>query len=286
MNQVTPQDVLEATGQKLGSMRAELDQDLTSIEKRLAENSGELADLVGLVETQRANVEDNKKALLDRLEEKFTGLHNQFNELSEKALAIFASAASATDLEDVKELAAKSLSAFDTVASSIATINTGLEVIAAELEEIRSAPAPTVVKGDPGEPGRDGLSLVLCGTWDDGLEYRAGDIVTWDGASWGCGQATAVGEAPGTIDKWQILASRGKRGKPGEIGAKSTEPGPRGLQGTRGPAIVGAKLMGRSVVLTDEDGKEIPFSLEPLMIELAATFDNRMRDIEQAIGLA
>lgn len=56
--------------------------------------------------------------------------------------------------------------------------------------------------------------LIHKGTWDSLTVYRPGDVVTWSGSAWHCNELHSGGR-PGASPSWNILAQRGREGKPG-----------------------------------------------------------------------
>jgi hypothetical protein len=79
-------------------------------------------------------------------------------------------------------------------------------------------------------PGRDAKSIRHRGTFKEDTEYGAYDAVALNGGSF-----LAMRDKPGACPGpgWQLLATPGKRGAPGE-------PGPRGTVGIAGPSGVDA----------------------------------------------
>lgn len=90
-----------------------------------------------------------------------------------------------------------------------------------------------------GQDGQDGRSFVVRGTWKDGEDYKALDVVALGGAGF-VARRDAPGQCPG--EGWQLIASQGKRGNQGE-------PGRTGDKGDRGAS--GAPVLN---VAIDEDG--------------------------------
>jgi hypothetical protein len=107
--------------------------------------------------------------------------------------------------------------------------------------------------------GRDGVTPQVRGLFDDGAEYHALNIVSLNGGAF-VAKRDRPGACPG--DGWQLLASQGRSGKPGERGAAG-ERGPMGMQGPAGapaPTIKSWKLDRERYVATPvmSDGKEGP----------------------------
>lgn len=93
--------------------------------------------------------------------------------------------------------------------------------------------------GRDGRDGADGRSFTIRGTYADGETYRGLDVVILNGASF-VAKYDEPGACPG--EGWQLMASQGKRGAPGERG-------PAGPKGERGPA--GAPVLAMNI---DDDG--------------------------------
>jgi hypothetical protein len=127
------------------------------------------------------------------------------------------------------------------------------------------------------------------GKWDQSKEYRIGDIVGWEHASWICNGKTQ--DEPGKSDAWMIQAERGKKGDKGERGFKGDpgvpgpvgltgpagprglpgpqgNPGPQGVIGPRGAGIVDCSLQDGDLVLVLDDGDVIRTSMMPLVATL------------------
>jgi hypothetical protein len=169
------------------------------------------------------------------------------------------------------------------------------EVDLLELDREPGEPGEPGEMGPPGEegppgvagpPGADGVSLAFLGKWSDGLEYRRGDVVAWEGASWGCCQQTAAGDEPGLCEHWEVMALRGNRGRPGEPGPR----GERGAPGERGPAgrLVACTLDElHRLVLSDEDGEAAAVDLAPVIQAIGqaveSELDRRLEAIEAAL---
>jgi hypothetical protein len=154
-------------------------------------------------------------------------------------------------------------------------------------EPLEGPPGEEGPPGPPGPRGADGVSLAFLGKWSDELEYRRGDVVAWDGASWGCCQATAAGDEPGTCEQWEVMALRGNRGRPGEPGPRG-ERGPAGECGPPGARILSCSIdEAHRLVFADEDGELAFVDLQPVMEAIAATveaeLDRRLEAIEAAL---
>lgn len=116
--------------------------------------------------------------------------------------------------------------------------------------------APIVARG---EPGTAGASLRIRGTYDPDGDYRALDVAALDGSAF-VAKLDDPGPCPG--EGWQLLASRGGRGKPGES-----------IKGDRGPAgsrPVALTLTDEGVLtLTFDDGQEFAADFYPLFARVA-----------------
>lgn len=99
--------------------------------------------------------------------------------------------------------------------------------------------------------GRDARSPRIRGTWNDGDEYAALDVVALDGGAY-IARDNDPGVCPGP--GWQMIAMRGKSGRPGEKGSPGAR-GPAGERGAPGPALLEASVDGQGVLsLVREDG--------------------------------
>lgn len=107
-------------------------------------------------------------------------------------------------------------------------------------------------KGDPG------VSMTARGTYDPEADYAALDVVAHDGSSW-VAKRSAPGSCPG--EGWQLIASRGGRGKPGDA--------VKGDRGDPGPAVRQATVDAEGVVrLLNADGSLVELDLYPLLSRL------------------
>lgn len=66
------------------------------------------------------------------------------------------------------------------------------------------------------------------GVYKAGESYQRGDLTTWSGSLWHCGEPTT--SQPGQTKAWTLVAKRGADGKTGPAGPE----GPRGPKGERG----------------------------------------------------
>jgi hypothetical protein len=107
----------------------------------------------------------------------------------------------------------------------------------------------------PGLAGTNGRSFQTRGTYDAAAVYAVLDVVTKDGSSF-VARSDKPGACPGP--EWQMMASQGSRGKPGERGA----PGP------------GLRLASLTVsddgllTLAAADGSTVTCDLYPLLARL------------------
>jgi hypothetical protein len=179
--------------------------------------------------------------------------------------------------------------------TSIESIQMRLYGLESALDELHDLPAPEPgppgppgEDGPPGEPGprgADGVSLAFLGKWSDELAYRRGDVVAWEGASWGCCAPTGAGDEPGTCENWEVMALRGNRGKPGEPGPR----GERGPPGERGPAggFVACRLDETHRLIFSDQDCDFAVDLAPVIQAIAAAvegeIDRRLEAIEAAL---
>lgn len=113
------------------------------------------------------------------------------------------------------------------------------------------APGRDGVDGKDGENGVDGKDAYhgeARGLFDPEVEYRALDVVSFNGSEWRA-KRDSPGELPG--EGWMLSASRGKRGDRGERGLE-------GREGKDGRSIVAAyaDAAAMALVLTNDDGSE------------------------------
>lgn len=113
-----------------------------------------------------------------------------------------------------------------------------------------------------GRDGVDGRSFRIRGTYAEGEDYSALDTVVLNGASFAA-KRDDPGACPG--EGWQMIASQGKSGKPGERGIA----GPKGDRGNAGPALVSVEADGDGVLsLINADGSTVTCDLYPLLSKL------------------
>lgn len=109
--------------------------------------------------------------------------------------------------------------------------------------------------------GRDGRSFEIRGTWSEGEEYRALNVVALGGASFAA-KRDNPGPCPG--DGWQLIAAQGKRGNQGERGLAG-----RGERGQAGPKIAAMDISRDGLLtLTNEDGSTVECDLYPVLANL------------------
>jgi len=113
-----------------------------------------------------------------------------------------------------------------------------------------------------GRDGIDGRSISVKGTFEQGEDYKALDIVTLHGTSF-IARSDAPGPCPG--DGWQLLTARGKRGAQGEPGPE----GPRGERGAPGPGLVDVTVDDDGLLqFTTGDGDVVKCDLYPVLKRL------------------
>jgi hypothetical protein len=113
-----------------------------------------------------------------------------------------------------------------------------------------------------GRDGIDGRSFEIRGTYKAEEEYRNLDVVVLNGASFAA-KRDNPGACPG--DGWQLIASQGKQGKPGDRGAT----GGKGDRGLPGPAVVGLEVDGEGLLrLKNGDGSNVDVDLYPILSRL------------------
>lgn len=132
------------------------------------------------------------------------------------------------------------------------------------LQQLETMPRP--------RDGRDGVSMAFLGKWEAEREYRRGDVVAWEGCSWGCREPTEAGQQPGEHGAWEVIALRGNRGRPGERGLQGEEgrPGPIGQ-------LVAAGIEDSALILADAAGGRYTLDLSPMIAAIGAAVE---RDIE------
>ena len=115
----------------------------------------------------------------------------------------------------------------------------------------------------PGRAGEDGRTFTIRGTWAEGEDYRALDVVALNGASF-VARRDDPGACPG--EGWQMIAAQGKRGAQGEPGRS----GIRGEPGRAGPAVAAMEVDGEGMLtLINADGTRAQLDLYPLLSKIA-----------------
>lgn len=115
------------------------------------------------------------------------------------------------------------------------------------------------------ERGEDGRGFHVCGTWSEGVVYQALDVVALGGSSFAA-KINKPGACPG--NDWQLLASKGTRGKEGQSGPKG-ERGEPGKRGEPGVSVVSLDCSDEGVLtLTLSDGTQINCDLYPVLSQL------------------
>jgi hypothetical protein len=115
----------------------------------------------------------------------------------------------------------------------------------------------------PGRNGADGRSIVVRGTHSEDAEYSALDLVAMNGGSF-IAKRDNPGPCPG--DGWQLVASQGKAGKPGDRGA----PGPAG-RGEPGSPVIAASIDGNGLLtLVNGDGSTVECDMYPVLAKIGA----------------
>jgi hypothetical protein len=121
------------------------------------------------------------------------------------------------------------------------------------------------IDGKDGEPGRDGTDGKdaypgeVKGVFSADEDYRARDIVMFDGSSW-----IARRDGPGSIpgDGWMQLACKGKRGDRGERGERGLE-GKAGKDGVM-PIQIFYDVEEMKQITTLDNGEVLEADIEPL----------------------
>ncbi|WP_297972484.1 hypothetical protein [uncultured Amaricoccus sp.] len=110
----------------------------------------------------------------------------------------------------------------------------------------------------PGDKGDPGESMTVRGTWSAEEAYRRLDVVALDGSGF-VAKMDDPGPCPG--DGWQLVASKGGRGKPGEPG--------KGIPGRPGaPVIEGTVTEDGMLRLTNGDGSVAEVDFYPVLSRL------------------
>ncbi len=136
-----------------------------------------------------------------------------------------------------------------------------MDALKAHLESLVAA-IPVPENGKDGQDGIDGIDGADAypgearGLFDPEAEYRALDVVSFNGCEWRA-KSDAPGELPG--EGWMLSASKGKRGDRGE-------PGREGKAGETGASIIAAYADAAKLelILTRDDGVEVKADLYEL----------------------
>lgn len=112
-----------------------------------------------------------------------------------------------------------------------------------------------------GRDGEDGRSFVIRGTWSESEDYRELDVVALNGGSF-VAKRDNPGICPG--EGWQLMASQGKRGQPGDRGI-----GIKGERGEAGLPVIAAHVSDDGLLtLVNGDGSQVDVDLYPLLSKL------------------
>lgn len=112
-----------------------------------------------------------------------------------------------------------------------------------------------------GEPGKDAGEIGITGTFDVTRTYRRLEIVALNGGSF-IAKRDDPGPCPG--DGWQLIASQGNRGKPGDA--------TKGDPGRPGPAVRNVDIDDQGMLtLVNADGTKVECDLYPLLSQIATT---------------
>jgi hypothetical protein len=119
---------------------------------------------------------------------------------------------------------------------------------------------PAGEQGEPGPAGPEAYPGRACGLYDAQTQYRALDVVTFNGSEWRA-RCDKPGPLPG--DDWLLGAKKGEAGKPGPRGAQG-ERGEAGLPGPPGIGIDAITFEDWSLVFTLSDGIVKVCDLRPI----------------------
>jgi hypothetical protein len=114
-----------------------------------------------------------------------------------------------------------------------------------------------------GRDGEAGRSITVRGTWDATQAYRALDMVALNGGSF-IARRDDPGPCPG--NGWQLIASAGKRGERGPIGAQ----GPRGEPGSAAKNIIDWRVDAKDYLATpimDDGSAAAPIPLREMFAQ-------------------
>jgi Collagen triple helix repeat (20 copies) len=125
------------------------------------------------------------------------------------------------------------------------------------IQGLPGEPGPAGERGEPGPAGQDAYPGRACGLYDAQMEFRALDVVTFNGSEWRA-RCDNPGPLPG--DGWLLGAKKGEPGKPGPRGPA----GERGEAGPPGTGIDAITFEDWSLVFTLSDGVVKICDLRPI----------------------
>lgn len=109
--------------------------------------------------------------------------------------------------------------------------------------------------------GKDARSPRVRSTWSEAETYQELDIVALNGAGF-IARRDDPGQCPG--EGWQLIASQGKQGKPGDRGQPL-----KGERGEPGPPVIAMDVDGDGMLtLTNADGSTVSCDLYPILSRL------------------
>lgn len=112
-----------------------------------------------------------------------------------------------------------------------------------------------------GEAGADARQIDITGTYDVTRTYSALNVVALNGGSF-IAKRDNPGPCPG--DGWQLVASQGNRGKPGDA--------VKGDPGRPGPSVRAIEVDDQAMLtLKNADGSEVRCDLYPLLAKIASS---------------
>lgn len=119
-------------------------------------------------------------------------------------------------------------------------------------------------RGIDGRDGCDGRGFAIRGTWSEGEDYAALDVVALNGASF-VAKHDNPGPCPG--EGWQLFARQGKTGGPGERGRQ----GEKGERGDAGLPVVAMQVSADGLLtLTNGDGSQVTCDLYPVLAQIGS----------------
>ncbi|HMF67107.1 MAG TPA: hypothetical protein VK602_05810 [Phyllobacterium sp.] len=129
--------------------------------------------------------------------------------------------------------------------------------------------------GERGAPGVDAIPWEHLGTFDPTRVYRYHDTVIKDGGSF-LSKANNNSGVPGDSPLWQLMAARGQRGKPGELGPQGLPGkgivGPQGAQGEAALPFIEVRALEDRFAFVREDGEIFECNALPLLASLKGEF--------------